>query len=115
MSESWRTTPLVTNPSVTQTKKPLFGVTKITNAKAKHGGARPGSGRKPLQPILCDSTALLTNEPKAFLTAVMNEPALDMRMRVDAAKLLLRTEARRSEQTSRAEAQGRTVLVITFA
>jgi hypothetical protein len=76
----------------------------MTDVKAKHGGARPGSGRKPLQPILCDSMALITDEPRAFLMAVMNEPALDMRMRVDAAKLLLRTEARRSVKAGREDA-----------
>jgi hypothetical protein len=53
--------------------------------------------------------------PGKFLLVKEGRKETEAKLRVDAAKLLLRTEARRSEQTSRAEAQGRTVLVITFA
>ena len=62
----------------------------MATAKSQHGGVRPGAGRKPKPPILCDFPALLTADPEAFLRAVMNESALPMRVRVDAAKMLLR-------------------------
>ena len=54
------------------------------------GGARPGAGRKPKAKQLLDETALpQTDDPVAFLTAVMNSAALDIKDRKDAAKALL--------------------------
>jgi len=55
----------------------------------KSGGARTGAGRKPKPPNLSTSTALLTKDPRDFLTAVMNDPATDMKIRADAAKALM--------------------------
>lgn len=55
----------------------------------KSGGARPGAGRKPKEPVLNTSTALLTKDPKDFLVAVMNDVSTDMKTRTDAAKALL--------------------------
>ena len=79
----------------------------MTDLKAKHGGVRPGSGRKPVQPVLCSSPALLTSEPTAFLIATMNEPTLDMRLRVDAAKALLRAAAAQGTKASSEDAAKR--------
>ena len=62
----------------------------MAGMKGKHGGARPGAGRKRMPSILCDSPALLTDDPEGFLRAVMHESTLPMRIRVDAAKALLR-------------------------
>jgi phage terminase small subunit len=55
----------------------------------RSGGARPGAGRPPKEPNLSTSTALLTKDPKDFLTAVMNDPETDMKVRTDAAKALM--------------------------
>lgn len=53
------------------------------------GGARPGAGRKPKEPVLIDSKALLTSDPLRFLTALMNDVEADIKIRADAAKALL--------------------------
>lgn len=55
----------------------------------KSGGARAGAGRKPKEPVVNASAALLTSDPKEFLTALMNDPASEMKLRVDAAKALM--------------------------
>ena len=51
------------------------------------GGARAGSGRKKKPPQLFEFSS--NGDPKAFLTAVMNDQAADVRLRVQAAKLLM--------------------------
>lgn len=61
----------------------------MAGAKGRSGGARPGAGRKPEPPKLSESQALLTSDPKEFLTAVMNDVETDMRLRTDAAKALM--------------------------
>lgn len=55
----------------------------------RSGGARPGAGRKSNPPALSAAEALLTKDPLEFLTAVMNDPATDMKIRTDAAKALM--------------------------
>jgi phage terminase small subunit len=55
----------------------------------RSGGARKGAGRKPKAPVLNASAALLTSDPKAFLTALMNDPGSEMKLRVNAAKALM--------------------------
>jgi phage terminase small subunit len=62
---------------------------KSGGPRKNSGGARPGAGRKPVPPVLNASTALLTSDPKAFLTAVMNDVETDMKVRTDAAKALM--------------------------
>lgn len=62
---------------------------QMASTNGKHGGARPGAGRKRTPPILCDSLGLLTADPESFLRAVMNESTLPTRIRVDVAKTLL--------------------------
>ena len=60
---------------------------KSGGARPNTGGARPGSGRKPkvVAPITIDASA----DPKKFLIDLMNDPAADPRMRLDAAKALM--------------------------
>lgn len=63
-------------------------------ARANSGGPRPGSGRKPGPvPIIGKNEqlakALLKNDPKAFLLAVMSDADSDSRLRMDAAKALM--------------------------
>lgn len=55
--------------------------------RANTGGARAGSGRKKKPPQLFEFSS--NGDPKAFLTAVMNDQAADVRLRVQAAKLLM--------------------------
>mgnify|MGYP001416140539 CR=1 FL=1 len=61
------------------------------------GGARKGAGRKPAEPVLIDSAALLTSDPKRFLTALMNDVEADIKVRADAAKALLSASIRTAE------------------
>ena len=69
----------------------------MAGAKGRSGGARPGAGRKPAKPVLIDSAALLTSDPKQFLTALMNDVEADIKVRADAAKALLSAELRMAE------------------
>ena len=57
----------------------------------RSGGARPGAGRPRKAPAQIDapSIPILISDPKAFLTAVMNDGATDTKVRVDAAKALM--------------------------
>ncbi len=61
--------------------------------KPSHGGARAGAGRKPKPPMLNASLALRTADPRAWLAALMADETVDVRLRVDAAKTLLRAGA----------------------
>ena len=63
-------------------------------ARPNSGGKREGAGRKPAAPVLIDSQALLTSDPKQFLTALMNDVEADIKVRADAAKALLSAELR---------------------
>ena len=67
------------------------------------GGKRRGAGRKPQEPVLIDSTDLLTSDPKQFLTALMNDAAADIKLRADAAKALLNAELRSQEAKGKKE------------
>ena len=51
------------------------------------GGARPGAGRKPkkVAPVAIEASP----DPQKFLLDLMNDPAADPRMRLDAAKALM--------------------------
>ena len=67
------------------------------------GGKRRGAGRKPQEPVLIDSTDLLTSDPTQFLTALMNDAAADIKLRADAAKALLNAELRSQEAKGKKE------------
>lgn len=69
----------------------------MAGKKGCSGGARSGAGRPKAEPALNRSSALLTSDPKQFLTATMNDPESDMKLRVDAAKALLSAEIRTAE------------------
>ena len=56
--------------------------------KRQHGGARAGAGRPKNTPQLLQ-TLPSTNDPKAFLLALMNDLEADIKLRADAAKTLL--------------------------
>lgn len=75
----------------------------MAGAKGRSGGARPGAGRKPKEPVLIASAALLTSDPKQFLTALMNDVEADIKVRADAAKALLSAELRASESKGKKE------------
>lgn len=53
----------------------------------RSGGARSGAGRPKKEPQTVEVGT--TDDPKAFLTALMNTPSADVRVRADAAKALL--------------------------
>jgi phage terminase small subunit len=59
----------------------------MTERKGKHGGARPGAGRPKDAPIL--ATMPPTTDALEFLLGVMVNDALDMRLRIDAAKAMM--------------------------
>jgi phage terminase small subunit len=66
----------------------------MAGVKGRSGGARPGAGRKPKivsDPIAPEVMADIPGEqdPKAFLLSVMNDPGMDGRHRLEAAKALL--------------------------
>lgn len=73
--------------------------------KTGRGGARAGAGRPKAPPVLMTSKALLTSDAKQFLTALMNDPEADIRVRADAAKALLSSEIRSIEAKGKKEAQ----------
>ena len=56
--------------------------------KASHGGARAGAGRPKNPPVLTTSIPA-TDEPRAFLMALMNNCEADIRLRIEAAKCLM--------------------------
>lgn len=58
-------------------------------AKGKHGwgGARPGAGRPRKPPQL--ATIAAADDPMVFLLSVMDADAVDMRLRADAARVLM--------------------------
>ena len=56
-------------------------------ARPNSGGARPGAGKKPrvVPPVAINASP----DPQKFLLDLMNDPAADPRMRLDAAKALM--------------------------
>ena len=60
----------------------------MAGAKGKSGGARNGAGRPKKKPVLID-VPNSNSDPKAFLIAVMDDQAVDVRIRVDAARTLM--------------------------
>ena len=69
----------------------------MTGVKGRSGGKRPGAGRKPKDPDVIVSPALLTSNPTQFLISLMNNQAADIKVRADAAKALLAAELRMAE------------------
>lgn len=63
----------------------------------RNGGAREGAGRKPDPVCLVDSTELQTDDPTAFLRALMRDPKVDIKLRQDSAKRLLAFEKQRGK------------------
>jgi phage terminase small subunit len=59
--------------------------------KTGRGGARLGAGRplKAPYPLEGALNRMTFDDPLAFLAAAMNDPSLDLRLRVDAAKSML--------------------------
>jgi len=72
-------------------------------ARANSGGARPGAGRPPKEPEYLNLSSIY-DDPATFLKAVMNDSGSDAKLRVDAAKALLRERAEAGKK--RIEARG---------
>ena len=60
----------------------------MSNQPKQHGGLRQGAGRKPNVPVLVGNLPA-TNDPRAFLEAVMNSLELDIKLRLAAAMALM--------------------------
>lgn len=73
-------------------------------ARANSGGTRPGAGRPPKPPVLLDMGQ--HDDPKAFLLAVMSHAGVDMRLRIDAAKCLLRYAGKKAQAADAAKRAG---------
>ena len=59
----------------------------MAGVKGKSGGVRPNAGRKPAPKTQSISVAAKSqDDPLAFLLAVMNDSALDDKLRIEAAK-----------------------------
>ncbi len=61
----------------------------MAGVKGRSGGARSGAGRKPQEPQYLSIQAASSDDPKAFLIAVMNDAGEESKTRIDAAKALL--------------------------
>jgi phage terminase small subunit len=77
------------------------------------GGARPGAGRKPAPPVILSAEPAsdkpnLQDDPLKFLVNVMNDPAADGKLRVDAAKALMPfVHVKKGEAGKKQERQGK--------
>ena len=60
----------------------------MNNQPKRRGGVRPGAGRPKSGPVLLPDLPA-TNDPLAFLLALVNEPTADMRLRLNAAVTLM--------------------------
>lgn len=60
-------------------------------ARPNSGGARPGAGRPKKAPQILDleTVSLTHRDPKTFLFAVMNDAESDVKVRLEAAKVLM--------------------------
>lgn len=74
----------------------------MAGVKGRSGGARPGAGRKPKEPVIL-ALSVNYDEPDKFLKAVMNDSGTDAKLRVDAAKALLSAQVRRAENGGKKE------------
>jgi phage terminase small subunit len=72
-------------------------------ARANSGGARPGAGRPPKEPEYL-SLSTIYEDPAVFLKAVMNDSGSDAKLRVDAAKALLRERGEVGKKEQQQEA-----------
>ena len=74
----------------------------MAGVKGRSGGARPGAGRKPRQPVLIETSqdkksddtveVILAGDgkdPMQFLEDLMANPTLDAKLRLEAAKILM--------------------------
>lgn len=79
-------------------------------ATGKHGGYRPGAGRKPAKAVKLSIPVpvvetLAHKDAKVFLMALMNDLEADIKLRADAAKALLPFQHAKVENTIKADKQ----------
>ena len=72
--------------------------------KVSHGGARAGAGRPKAPPVLIASIPA-TDDPRAFLMALMNNCEADIRLRIGAAKCLMPYEHTRGNAMGKKDNQ----------
>lgn len=71
----------------TEDRPPEIALDGQTPRRNGHGGARPGAGRKRKEPLVAKH--IEGGSPEEFLQRVVDDPATDLRSRIDAAKILL--------------------------
>lgn len=76
---------------------------KSGGPRPNSGGARPGAGRPKSAPVLIDDAQLKTQNPKEFLASLMSNPEADIKLRAEAAKILLMAELRITEAKGKKE------------
>lgn len=76
---------------------------KSGGARPNSGGSRPGAGRPPKEPEYLNLSAIY-EDPASFLKAVMNDSGSDAKLRVDAAKALLREHGEIGKKDQQKEA-----------
>ena len=67
-------------------------IIQMSGTRGKSGGARFGAGRKKKLPQILKINSISNGfllDPKPFLLHVMNDNAIDVKLRVDAAKVLM--------------------------
>lgn len=73
----------------------------MAGVKGRSGGSRPGSGRKPREPVHVSAASFQTDDPEAWLQALMRDETIDIRDRKDAAKALLVHRSKVAEQAGK--------------
>ena len=72
----------------------------MTDQLKRRGGVRPGAGRPKSGPVLLPNLPA-TNDPLAFLLALVNESAADMRPRLNAAVAAMPYVHTKAEETGK--------------
>ena len=76
----------------------------MTDQPKRRGGVRPGAGRPKSGPVLLPDLPA-TNDPLAFLLALVNEPTADMRLRLNAAVALMPYVHAKAGETGKKDAK----------
>ena len=76
----------------------------MTDQPKRRGGTRPGAGRPKSGPVLLPDLPA-TNDPLAFLLALVNEPTADMRLRLNAAVALMPYVHAKAGETGKKDAK----------
>lgn len=75
--------------------------------RPKVGGARPGAGRKPAPPVFAAANIPdeARGDPEAYLRSVIADDTIDVKLRVEASKVLLTAQTRVAAEKGKKEQQ----------